>query len=361
MSFTAIASINLSALRHNLTQIRRFAPTSKIIAMVKANAYGHGLIAVSQALSQVDALGVARINEAVILRKGGIKTPIILLEGFNEPSELDLIHQYDLGSVIHHQQQMTYLQENPYIDCPYVWIKLNTGMNRLGFPYTEAASIYHTLKEMRNIKEIRGVMTHFASAEEQDRRFTQRQYEQFMSSTECLPVAKSLANSAAIIAHPITQKDWIRPGLMLYGVSPFHDRIGAELDLIPVMEFSARLMTFYRAKKGDRVGYNGRFTCPKDMLIGIVSAGYGDGYPRYIGENTPILVAGVETQIIGRVSMDMLAVNLDPCEKVKIGDKVTLWGQDLPIEHIAAAAKTSPYELLAGLTGRVEYEYTHSV
>lgn len=355
MNYTATATISRGALRHNLAMVRALAPHAKVMAMVKANAYGHGLISVAEILSDVEGLGVARLKEAILLRQAGIETPIILLEGFNELAELPLLSAYKLGTVIHHVKQVQALEQATDLYCPYVWIKINTGMNRLGFPAKEAFSIYQRLKKIASVAEIRGVMSHFANSEDLTSDRTENQSELFHFVTNDLPLAKSLANSGAILAWPKTHLDWVRPGLMLYGVSPFPHQYGHDLNLLPVMTLTARLITISQVKKGDHVGYNGIYTCKEDMPIGIVSAGYGDGYPRYIQERMPILVQGIETEVIGRVSMDMLAVDLRPIPTAKPGDVVTLWGPHLPVERIALSAKTSPYELLAGLTGRVEY------
>ncbi len=354
MSQYAVATLSLDALNDNINQVKRLAPHSKIIAMVKANAYGHGLMAIAKRLApQVDALGVARISEALQLRAMGIQTPIILMEGAMQPAELPLLSQHQLGIVIHSAYQLTQIEQAKTCQIPSVWIKINTGMNRLGFPCEQASYVYKKLLSLANVQNIIGIMTHFAAADERDNPFTSQQMYLFHQTTQHLTVAKSLANSAGLIAWPASQADWVRPGLMLYGVSPFLDKTGADLGLKPVMQLDASLIAINYCKKGDSIGYNGTYQCPEDMPIGVVSIGYGDGYPRYIREAMPILVNHQLTQVIGLVSMDMLTVDLRPINHANIGSQVTLWGDKLPIEHVAKAAHTSVYELLAGLTARV--------
>ena len=327
------------------------------MAMIKANGYGHGILAIAQALEDVDALGVARIHEAVQLRQAGIKTPIVLMEGIIDALELPLLAEYDLGTVLHSDYQIKLLEQAPSYQYPYVWLKLNTGMNRLGFPIKEFHEIYQRIKKIKSIQEIRGVMTHFACADEINNPFTSEQIVLFNETTANMPLKKSLANSAGIIAWKESHADWVRPGLMLYGVSPFVDKVGKQLGLEPVMTLSSQLIAINNCKAGDKIGYNGTYQCDEDMPVGVVAIGYGDGYPRYLQEKTPILVNGIATQIIGRVSMDMLTVDLRPVQNAQIGDKIILWGKELPIERIAQTAHTSVYELLAGLTGRVRYQY----
>lgn len=355
MSECVIANIDLTALQHNLKKVKEYAPETKVMAMIKANGYGHGILAIAKALKHVGALGVARIHEAVQLRQAGINTPIVLMEGITDASELPLLAEYDLGTVLHSDYQVKLLEQGASYQYPYVWLKLNTGMNRLGFPIKAFHEIYQRVQQIKSIQEIRGVMTHFASADEIDNSFTSEQIALFNDTTSKISISKSLANSAAIIAWKNSHADWIRPGLMLYGVSPFADKVGKQLGLEPVMTLSSQLIAINHCKKGDKVGYNGIYQCEEDMPVGVVAIGYGDGYPRYLQGKTPILVNGIETQIVGRVSMDMLAVDLRPINNAQIGDKITLWGKGLPIERIAQAAQTSVYELLAGLTSRVVY------
>jgi len=356
VSLSSVALVDIDALRHNYNRVKQLAPQSKVMSMVKANAYGHGLVNIAKVLNESDELGVARPKEATFLRKAGIQSSIILMEGVLSEDELALCESLNLGLVIHSDYQIEMLEHNQHIKIPYVWIKINTGMNRLGFPYEKMSQVYQQIKSLRHIQEIRGVMTHFAAADETHHDFTAKQIQCFNAVTRAIPLKKSMANSAGIMAWDDSHVDWVRPGLMLYGVSPFRDKIGADLGLKPVMHLTAKLIAINHCYKGDKVGYGGIFVCPKDMPIGVVSIGYGDGYPRYIREKMPVLVNGIETKVIGLVSMDMLTVDLSPIKNAQIGDSVTLWGTDLPVERIAKAAHTSVYELLAGLTSRIQYQ-----
>jgi len=355
VSHCVVAHIDLDALQHNLKKVREYAPKTNVLAMIKANGYGHGLLTVASALDEADALGVARMHEAVQLRKAGVKTPIVLMEGFIDAEELPLLAEYDLGTVIHSEYQLKFLEEADSFHYPYVWIKVNTGMNRLGFPAETLSDVYQRLQNIKGIQQIKGVMTHFASADEIDNPATSEQIYLFDEITKDMPIEKSLANSAGIIAWTGAQADWVRPGIMLYGVSPFADKTGEQLGLKPAMTLKSQIIAMNHCKKGDKVGYNGIYQCDEDMPVGVVAIGYGDGYPRYLREKTPVLVNGIETEVIGRVSMDMITVDLRPIKNTAIGDPVILWGKGLPVECIAQAAHTSPYELLTGVTSRIVY------
>jgi alanine racemase len=358
LSYTTTATINLAALLHNVQQVRRFAPNSHIIAMVKANAYGHGLLTVAHALQdQVDALGVARIHEALMLRRAGIHGRIVLMEGFFETWELPLIIQHNLEIVVHQMPQVQALLASHLTKPVPVWLKLDTGMHRLGFSAEEFIAAWHRLHECDAVAPDIMLMSHFAQAEYTSSDKTTQQIACFNEITHDLPGPRSLANSAAIMAYPTSHGDWVRPGIMLYGVSPFADKTAADLQLQPVMTLTSRLLNIRQCHKGDALGYGGTFICPEDMLIGLAAVGYGDGYPRYVPPTgTPILVNGQATQILGRVSMDMICVDLRNIQHPHIGDTVTLWGEGLPVEVIAQAAQTNSYELLCGITSRVEMQ-----
>lgn len=347
------AYISRKALRHNLSVVRQLAPTSRVMAMVKANAYGHGLIDVADTLVQagVDALAVARLLEGISLRQHGIRIPIILLSGILDTDELKLAHEHGLEIVIHHAHEIPLLLQSGL--KPPIWLKINTGMNRLGLSMEEAVTAYHSLQHEK--LEIAGIMSHFAGSEESDALTLQQQTQRFETLTCDWPYPKSLANSAAIIQHPQTHLDWVRPGIMLYGISPFSDKTGRDLGLQPVMQLLAPLCSSYRAAKGERVGYNGLFTCPEDMPIGIVRIGYGDGYPRYLQHPANVMINHQTTPVIGRVSMDLIAVDLRQHDALPLGTPVELWGPNLAVETLAKAADTSPYELVAGLTARVQH------
>lgn len=359
MLLTPVAHINLSALKENLYFVRRLAPLSKCIVCVKANAYGHGLLPISRALSAAgaDLLGVARVTEAVLLREAGIQTPILLLEGVQTEEELALAIQYRCQIVIHHLTQLSLLTQSQH--SLRVWIKLNTGMNRLGLMPGDLQCVYDNLRNLPYPACIEGVMTHFASADQVDNPLTKQQFDCFMAAVSHLSLPKSLANSAAILAFDYTHQDWVRPGLMLYGINPVAGK-GYEKNLMPVMTLRAYLISVYEVKAGEGISYNHQYICKKKTKIGIVGIGYGDGYPRYLRHKTPVLFRNTRTFILGRVCMDMLAIDLTAYADVKIGEPVELWGEDLPIYEIAKTAETSVYELLAGLTARITWEYRNN-
>ncbi len=358
MSYTTTAHINLNALQHNLHRVRAYAPHSRVLAMVKANGYGHGAVAVAKALQEADALGVARIYEALALRKAGITQPIVLMEGFFEAWELPLIVEHGFEIVIHQMPQVQALLQANITTPIRVWLKLETGMHRLGLPPAEFLAAWQQLHDSKNVAADIVLMTHLACAEEIAEPHTVNQIQCFNDITHDLPGPRSIANSAAIVAWPAARTEWVRPGIMLYGVSPFADKTAAELGLKPVMTLSSRLLAIHLLNRGDAMGYNRTFICPEDMPVGLVAVGYGDGYPRYIPvEGTPILMNGHRTQIIGRVSMDMLYIDLRGLPLPQLGDPIVLWGESLPIEEIAYAAKTNSYELLCGVTSRVEFVF----
>lgn len=359
MSYTTNARINLAALQHNLSRIRALAPESRVVAMVKANAYGHGLVSIAHALENADVLGVARIQEALQLRSAGIQKPIVLMEGFFEQWELPIIVEHHLDIVVHQIEQVKALVESRLNAPIRVWLKLDSGMHRLGMTPENFLSAYTALHASKNVADPIILTTHFACSDELENPATARQIQLFNEVTRDLSGERSLANSAAILAWRETHADWVRPGIMLYGISPFADKTGIQYDLLPVMTLQSRLLSRHYYKKGEAIGYGGLFICPEDMPVGLIATGYGDGYPRHIPiEGTPVLVNEQPTQIIGRVSMDMIYVDLRPVLDAKLGDRVTLWGNNLPIEHIAIAANTNPYELACGVTSRVEFVYT---
>jgi len=355
MARNIVATVSTAALRHNLTQIRQLAPTSKVMAMVKANAYGHGLATVAMALQDADALGVASIEEALLIRKLGVKTDIVLMEGIFREEELPLVQTHSFTQVVHHWPQIQALQQysNPLLEPFKVWIKINTGMNRLGFPLAEFDEAYRVLSSLNNIK-LMGMMTHFSHADDKTSEQTALQLERFEKAVSGYPGEKCLANSAAILAHPHAHADWIRPGLILYGASPFAQTAGSELNLLPAMTLRSEIIAIRKIEQGEKVGYSGTWeNAAKDCTIGIVAMGYGDGYPWHAKNGTPVLVNQHRVKTVGRVSMDMLAVDLSASPATKVGDPVILWGEGLPIEEIAQHAGTIPYELFCRFTERV--------
>jgi len=349
------ARMDLAALRSNLAQVRRLAPDSQIIAVIKANAYGHGLLAIAHALTDVDALAVACVEEARQLRDAGIVMPIVLLEGFFSADELTEVIALGLEPVIHNAEQLAVLTAFSASGSIAIWLKIDTGMHRLGFSPQQAAEIHQQLSAMDVISSIR-LFSHLACADDRGSGYTQQQGSTFQTVLNEIGGEASLANSAAIMAWPDLHYDWVRPGLMLYGISPLLDGCAVDDGLRPVMHLTTQLIAVHQFKRGDRVGYGGDWECPQDMTVGIAAIGYGDGYPRHAPTGTPILVDQQRTQLLGRVSMDMIAVDLRGLS-VTVGAEVTLWGKGLPVEEIAACAMTIPYELVCGLAGRVAVEY----
>lgn len=354
MARNIVARISPAALRHNFSRVRHYAPASKIMAMVKANAYGHGLPTVARIFDMADALGVASIEEALLIRRTGVQTEIVLMEGIFRSEELPLVQTHRLTQVIHHWSAIQALKEYSG-EClqPFrVWIKVNTGMNRLGFPSHEFNEAYQTLQALSGV-DIVGFMTHFSCADDKTEE-TARQIQQFNAIIGERAGARCLSNSAGILAWPQGHGDWVRPGLMLYGASPFQDKMGADFDLKPAMTFCSELIAIQTLALGDRVGYGATWSNAKETAtIGIIAMGYGDGYPWHARSGTPVLVNGHRVSTVGRVSMDMLAVDLSSIEDAKIGDPVVLWGEGLPIEEVAQHAGTIPYELFCRFTERV--------
>jgi alanine racemase len=352
----AEAHIDLIALQHNYEQIRRLTSPSKIMAMVKSDAYGHGLLQVAKSLTDIDAFGVACLDEALILRRSGIAKRIVLMSGFSNVTELSIIDKYGLDAVIHHENQIEVLQAAKLNAPINVWLKIDTGMHRLGFAMKDAEQAYHGLSKICQVQQPIYIMTHLASADDLSESTTYKQLDHFKQFS-FYSNPKSIANSAAIINWPESYADWVRPGIMLYGVSPLSNKTGEEIGLKPVMTLQSKLIAVKQLAKGDRVGYGGVWKCPENMPVGIVAIGYGDGYPRHAKNGTPILVNGVQCQIVSRVSMDLLTVDLRNDPNAKCGDRVILWGKDLPVEYIAKSAATISYELLCSLTQRVQFIY----
>jgi alanine racemase len=347
--------IDKQALKHNLQRVRELAPDSKIMAIIKADAYGHGLVRVANTLNDADAFGVACLEEAEQLRSASITNPIVLLEGPHKAVDLSAIVQLQLEIVIHNEFQLDIL-EQATLDKPLqVWVKIDTGMHRLGFSLENITNILKRVADCKNIKPSFRLMTHLATANEQNNPLTQQQLENFKQACDGLEAEKTIANSAAVIGFPETHADWNRPGLMLYGVSPMADKHAHELRLKPVMTLESELISIQKLKKGEPVGYGATWRCPEDMPVGVVAAGYGDGFPRHAKSGTPVLVNDVRCALIGRASMDMLTIDLRNQPQANVGDRVVLWGESLPVEEIAQYADTIPYELLCGVHKRLEF------
>lgn len=355
MSRPLRAHLDLDALQHNLQRVREAAPRSRIMAVVKANGYGHGLVRSAQALRSADGFGVACLEEAVTLREAGIRQPITLLEGFFEGDELGALSRYRLMPVVHAEHQVRHLEAAQLPQPIAVWLKVDTGMHRLGFAPALLPTIYARLQACANVDRI-GLFSHLGYADDRRSAQTPRQCASFLAAVRNLPGEYSLANSGGLLGWPETQLDWVRPGLMLYGISPFAGDTGGEQGLRPVMRLESRLIAVNRYARGEALGYGGAWVCPEDMPVGVVAAGYGDGYPRHAPTGTPVLVNSQRAQLIGRVSMDMLCVDLRTQPQARVGDPVVLWGDALPVEEVARCADTIPYELVCAIASRVPVE-----
>ena len=355
MSPAAFVKLDLQAAKHNLKQVRRYAPDNKVMAVIKANAYGHGILRLAQALNEADGFAVARVDEGVRLRQAGFQQPILVLQGFVCQDELQLMLQNQLDAMIHNANQIEILKQLPkHASQLKVWLKMDTGMNRLGFKNDEFHAAYQQLNHLETILKPINLITHFANADDLLDDKTRQQLDLFNQSVAGFPGERSIANSAGIIGWPNINSDWVRPGLMLYGCSPFAGKTGADFGLKPVMSLHSRLIATKNIKAGETVGYGGSWQASTNTVLGVVSIGYGDGYHRHTRSGAPVLVNEQRVPLIGRVSMDMITVDLSQLPEAKIGDPVTLWGQDLAVEEIAHYAETIPYTLLCGITQRVE-------
>lgn len=361
MSRPTYMTIDLGALKTNVARVRALAPGRSLIAMVKANAYGHGIEHVAHALESVEALGVASLEEGMRLREAGIVQPIVLMEGVFYPDELYEAARHQFTLVVHHLPQVQAL-ENVRGTQPFsIWLKINTGMHRLGIDSACVNEVYQRLMAATAVKKPIGFMTHFAEADMLMSDATSKQISLFQQTTQGLPGLRSLANSAGILAWPAAHADWVRPGLILYGASPFANKTGLDHGLQPVMTLGSRLIAVTKVKKDGKVGYGGTWTAPEDMAIGVVGVGYGDGYPQFAQNGTPVLVNDKECALVGRVSMDMLTVDLRSQTQACIGDPVILWGKGLPVERVARHAHTSAYEILTRMTPRPKVQVKEAI
>lgn len=345
MAHTRIAqiSIDVEALRHNLQRVKTFAPNSKVIAVIKANAYGHGVQLVANALSEADAFALATPNEAISLRQSGVSRPLIVLQGFSSIEELKALADLDIQVVVYQVRQIDLLEQCSDVKLD-VWLKIDTGMHRLGMPMEMAESSYHRLQACESVAQIR-LMSHFANADEPAHPMNQEQLSAFSQVCDTLGQGDaSMANSAALVAMPESRMQWVRPGIMLYGSSPFKDKTADELDLKPVMQFESKLLAVQQLRQGDVIGYGSTWRCPEDMRVGVVAAGYADGYPRHASSGTPVWINNVLCPLLGRVSMDSLCVDLRGVE-ADIDERVVLWGKQLSVDVVAEHAGTIGYEL----------------
>ena len=355
------ATISHSALQHNLAVVKQHAPNSKVMAVIKANGYGHGLINVAHGLSATDAFAVLGLNEAIDLREAGFEHRILLLEGVFAVEELAIVASFGIDMVVHSALQIEMLEHVALSRPIRVHLKMNTGMNRLGFKPDVFLAALHRLNTNKNVAEIT-LMTHFATADDEDG--IDAPLALFKQTVDGLNLPVSLANSASILRHPKSYADWVRPGIMLYGATPVSDVSASAYGLRPAMEFTTEIIAVQTISAGESVGYGNRYTATKKTRVGVVACGYADGYPRHAGllhhtslpnqqHGAPISVSGKLTRTLGRVSMDMLFCDLTEIPEANIGSPVELWGNQVPVDAVAHASGTVGYELLCAISPRV--------
>lgn len=349
-----VATIDIAALRHNLHIAKQHAPQAKVWAVVKANAYGHGLERGLRGFAQADGLALIEPEGALQLRELGWRKRILLLEGVFDTQDLAVAIAHNVDLVVHNEAQLAMLEQTPLAAPVDVYLKVNSGMNRLGFVPQACRRVYERLRAVQAVRAI-SFMTHFANAERADHAALplSEQLRRFHLATEGLPGERSLSNSAADLLHPECAADWVRPGVMLYGGSP-SDATAHALGLRPAMQLSSEIIGVQHIAAGDAVGYGSQFVAEQPMTVGVVACGYADGYPRHAPSGTPVIVDGVRTRLIGRVSMDMISVDLTPIAGARVGSAVELWGEALPIDEVAHAAGTIGYELMCAIAPRVK-------
>ena len=354
------ASIDKNALLHNIKHIKSLVPNQNIIAVVKANGYGHGAFAVANALKdQVQGFAVARISEAMELRKDGITKPIFLLEGFYNEQDVAFISRYDLYTAVHSEDQIEAIEKAMIKKPIHVWLQVDIGMHRLGNNDEKTIlQLKQRLENCKNVVKPIGLISHLSVADTpSETEYNQIQIQTFNEISKHFEGDLCLANSAGIYSWPQSHTKWVRPGIILYGISPYEDKVGTDLGLKPVMTLKSHILAIHKVKKGDKIGYGAYFVADKDTTIGVISCGYGDGYPRCAPNGTPVLVNGRYVKTAGHVCMDMMFVDLGPDSKDKLGDEAILWGKGLPIETIAKLCNTIPYELVCRIMPRVEMEF----
>ncbi|MDD4616516.1 MAG: alanine racemase [Alphaproteobacteria bacterium] len=361
MARKTLCTLSTANLLHNVKTIKSKAPKSKILAMVKANGYGHGIRSVSQRLQgHVDALGVASIDEALALRQAGVTTPVTLIEGIFAPDELVLAAEHGFAVVFHSFHQIEWLRTAKLPKPIVAWLKLNTGMGRLGFDSQNGEEALEILSKSAAVEQPVGIVSHFACADEPTHPLNAKQIQTFRAFADGKPGPKSLCNSPGIFAFPEVHYDMVRPGIALYGGAPIVGKSAAEFGLKPVMTFRTELIAIQKFKRGDNVGYGAGYLCPEDMPVGIAAVGYGDGYPRIVRDGASVLIDNERCPIIGRIAMDMAAIDLRACADASVGDHVTLWGDGLPVENLADYCDRISYDLLTGVQNRVRFVWDDS-
>jgi alanine racemase len=352
------AVIDASALRHNLRQVRSVARESRVMAVVKANAYGHGLVPAAKALAEADGFAVARLDEGLALRAAGLGNRVLLLEGVFSAEQLAIAAREHFELMVHSFEQLELLDGLAGSVGVTAWIKLDSGMNRLGFRPEEFSAAYERLRRNPRVQSEPTLVTHLASADDRRDPKTQQQLESFSAATAAMPGPRSIANSAGVLAWPMARADWVRPGLILYGISPFPTGTGSELGLQPAMTLRTEVIAVKTVLAGETVGYGGSWTAQRETRIAVVAAGYGDGYPRSLPSGAPVHVNGHRATLVGRVSMDMVTVDVTELPEVCVGDPVELWGANVPVEEIARHAGAIPYELVCAVSQRVQLDLT---
>ncbi|EIJ33738.1 alanine racemase [Thiothrix nivea] len=356
MKRSARAIIDADALRHNLRRCREAAPNSLAMAVIKANAYGHNMLKTAETLSHANGFAVSCIQEALELRQARFIHPILVLQGFSNLQGMKAAAEHRLRMVIHDRHQLELLDSAPASIKLDVALKLDSGMHRLGFPVEQAHHLFERLGKHPGIKPTPWLMTHMACADEPDNPHTHQQLQQFARYTDGLQATRSIGNSASILGWPQTHVNWVRPGIMLYGSSPFVDGDARRDGLQPVMTLVAPLVSIHTIAKGESIGYGASWVCPEDTRAGVVAIGYADGYPRHAPSGTPVWVNGKETRLLGRVSMDMVVIDLTAIE-ARVGDQVELWGKHVTVDRVARAAGTISYELLCNAGNLCEHKY----
>lgn len=348
-----VATIHLAAMQHNLSVAKLRAPGAKTWAVVKANAYGHGLERGMRAFSSADGLALIETEGAIRLREMGWQKPILLLEGFFDPSDLPVCAAHDIQFAVHCNEQIDMLEKANLSSPVDVHLKLNSGMNRLGFTPETFKAAHARLRAIGAVRSIT-LMTHFANADDADNAGQPliEQVRRFEQAAAGVPGERSLSNSAAVLTQPELAANWVRPGIMLYGGTP-GGKTAQAFGLKPAMTLASEIIGIQHIRTGEAVGYGSRFIARKPMTIGVVACGYADGYPRHATDGTPVVVDGHRTVLAGRVSMDMITVDLTDVPGARVGSKVELWGNALPIDEVAAAAGTIGYELMCALAPRV--------
>lgn len=354
-----IATIDLAALKHNLKHLKQLASNSKVMSVIKANGYGHGAVEIARALEQSDAFAVARLSEAIQLRQAGIDKAIVLLEGIHSVEQLQQAAEYRLSPVFHHWSQINFLQHaQTVMPLQFCWLMIETGMHRLGISLDDSQQAYEELSNSALIEGDIGLMSHFANSDSIGDVRNQQQLQQILQVKSLYSTQLSMANSAAILSIEESHFDWVRPGLMLYGISPFEDKSASDLGFKPAMKFRAKIVSINDVHPSEQVGYGGDWQASEISKIGTVDVGYGDGYSRHLSNKGYVSIKGQKVSVVGRVSMDMICVDLSEMGDVDVGQEVILWGDEaVSVETVAALANTIPYELVCQLNGRVERQY----